>query len=231
MGRKNIRILIAEDDPSLNTLLCDYLTILGYTITTTHDGKEAWTLLQQGGFDLCLLDVMMPRMDGITLATEIRKMNSTIPIIFLTARNLNEDRVRGFKTGGDDYITKPFNSEELALRIEAVLKRCGLIQEEERYEIGEYSFDAINMLLFSPAGSQPLTQKETALLRLLCRNKNNLLSREKALKEVWGDENYFAGRSMDVYITKLRKFLKDDPNVNIINVHGIGYRLEIKNSG
>lgn len=231
MGRKKIRILIAEDDSNLNTLLCDYLTMLGYTVTSTRDGNETLNQFQQYNFDLCLLDVMMPRMDGITLASEIRRKNATIPIIFLTARGLNEDRIRGFKIGGDDYITKPFNSEELALRIEAVLKRCGLILEEERYEIGEYSFDAINMLLFSPSGSQSLTHKEAALLRLLCRNVNNLLIREKALKEIWGDGSFFAGRSMDVFITRLRKYLKDDPNVNIITVHGVGLRLEIKNPG
>ncbi len=222
-----LKILVAEDDANLSMLLCDYLKLLGYETTCARDGKEGWISFQQGAFDLCILDVMMPRMDGFSLAGHIRKKNASIPIIFLTARGLNEDRVKGFKAGCDDYVTKPFNSEELGLRIEAILKRCGLVKEEEIYEIGVYKFDASNMMLNSANGAQSLTTKEVGLLRLLCHNANNLLSRETALKEIWGDENYFVGRSMDVFIARLRKYLKDDPRVTIVNVHGKGFRLEI----
>jgi len=226
--QKPVKILVAEDDANLSLLLCDYLKLLGYQTTCARDGKEGWVHFQKGTFDMCILDVMMPQMDGFTLAGQIRSKNSSIPIIFLTARGLNEDRVRGFKAGCDDYVTKPFNSEELGLRIEAILKRCGLIKEEENYYVGIYNFDASNMKLISTNGSQSLTPKESGLLRLLCRNTNQLLSREVALKEIWGDENYFVGRSMDVFITRLRKYLKDDPRVSIANVHGKGFRLEIK---
>lgn len=226
-NHKPIKILVAEDDANLSVLLCDYLNLLGYETVCARDGKEGWIIFQQGIFDMCILDVMMPRMDGFTLAEQIRKKNSSVPIVFLTARGMNEDRVRGFKAGCDDYVTKPFNSEELGLRIEAILKRCGLIKEEEQYDIGIYKFDAVNMKLTTVNGTQSLTPKESSLMRLLCRNKNQLLSREKALKEIWGDENYFVGRSMDVFIARLRKYLKDDPNVSIANVHGTGFRLEV----
>jgi two-component system, OmpR family, response regulator len=226
-NHKPIKILVAEDDANLSVLLCDYLNLLGYETVCAKDGKEGWISFQQGIFDMCILDVMMPRMDGFTLAEQIRKKNSSVPIVFLTARGMNEDRVRGFKAGCDDYVTKPFNSEELGLRIEAILKRCGLIKEEEQYDIGIYKFDAVNMKLTTVNGTQSLTPKESSLMRLLCRNKNQLLSREKALKEIWDDENYFVGRSMDVFIARLRKYLKDDPNVSIANVHGTGFRLEV----
>lgn len=226
-NHKPLKILVAEDDANLSLLLCDYLKLIGYETVCARDGKEGWMNFQQGTFDMCILDVMMPQMDGFTLAEHIRKRNSSVPIIFLTARGMNEDRIKGFKAGCDDYVTKPFNSEELGLRIEAIFKRCGLIIEEENYDIGLYNFDAVNMLLKSANGKQSLTPKESGLLRLLCRNKNQLLSREKALKEIWGDENYFVGRSMDVFIARLRKYLKDDPNVSIVNVHGTGFRLEM----
>jgi two-component system, OmpR family, response regulator len=226
-NQKPVKILVAEDDANLSLLLCDYLKLLGYETVSARDGKEGWGLFQQGIFDMCILDVMMPRMDGFTLAEQIRKKNSSVPIIFLTARNLNEDRIRGFKSGCDDYVTKPFNSEELGLRVEAILKRSGILKQEEHYDIGIYKFDAANMMLTSSFGSQSLTPKESSLLRLLCRNKNQLLSREKALKDIWGDENYFVGRSMDVFIARLRKYLKDDPKVSITNVHGTGFRLEV----
>lgn len=226
-NHKPLKILVAEDDANLSLLLCDYLNLLGYETVCARDGKEGWMNFQQGIFDMCILDVMMPQMDGFTLAEQIRKKNSSVPIIFLTARGMNEDRIKGFKAGCDDYVTKPFDSEELGLRIEAIFKRCGLIIEEENYDIGLYNFDAVNMLLRSANGKQSLTPKESGLLRLLCRNKNQLLSREKALKDIWGDENYFVGRSMDVFIARLRKYLKDDPKVSIVNVHGTGFRLEV----
>ncbi|NLN96466.1 MAG: response regulator transcription factor [Bacteroidales bacterium] len=227
MSQKPIKILVAEDDPNLSLLLCDYLKLLGYDTVHAGDGKEGWIAFLQGNIDMCILDVMMPKMDGFTLAENIRKKNPSIPIIFLTARGLNEDRIKGFKAGCDDYVTKPFNSEELGLRIEAILKRCGLTKEEEIYNIGIYTFDAINMRLISPDGQQTLTPKENNILRLLCQNQNQLLSREKALKEIWGDENYFVRRSMDVFIARIRKYLKNDPKVSIVTIHGTGFQLEV----
>ncbi len=226
--QKSIRVLLAEDDPNLSILVCDYLRMLGYKVECAADGHQALQKYLQTAFDLCIFDVMMPRIDGFELAKQIRQRNSSIPIIFLTARGQNEDRVKGFRMGCDDYITKPFDSEELSLRIEAILKRCGILIEEENYELGTYVFDAVNMLLSRQGITQSLTTKESGLLRLLCRNTNALVTREKALKEVWGDENYFVGRSMDVFISRLRKYLQDEPVVQIVNVHGAGFKLEIK---
>lgn len=225
---KTIKILLAEDDKNLSLLICDYLRMLGYRVECAPDGQQAWKLFLQNKFDLCILDVMMPRMDGFTLAKKIRNKNSSVPLIFLTARGKNEDRIQGFRAGCDDYITKPFNSEELSLRIEAILKRCGIIGEEELYEIGKYTFDAVNLTLTNGHQHYTLTAKESLLLRQLCRHMNQLLSREKALKEIWGDENYFVGRSMDVFISRLRKYFKDDPNINILNIHGAGFKLEVR---
>jgi DNA-binding response OmpR family regulator len=176
---------------------------------------------------------MMPKKDGFTLAGEIRQQNTTIPIIFLTAKNLKEDRIKGFQQGCDDYITKPFSTEELSLRIKAILKRCLFGNEKQTkednrfYTLGHFKFDSNNLTLTSPQGEQRLTRKEANLLQLLCQHKNMLLSREVALETVWGENDYFIGRSMDVFITKLRKYLKTDPEVNIINIHGIGFKLEV----
>jgi DNA-binding response OmpR family regulator len=178
---------------------------------------------------------MMPVMDGYALAEEIRKIDETIPIVFLTAKSMKEDRIKGFKTGCDDYIPKPFSTEELSLRIQAILKRCatGLILENSResekyYQIGLYQYDVKNMILRLNQEEKVLTRKENALLKLLVENKNQLLTREVALKSVWGDDDYFIGRSMDVFIAKLRKYLKDDPSISITNVHGTGFKLEIR---
>ncbi len=228
------RILLVEDDPNLSAVLVDYLEMLGYEAVHAQDGEEGLKIFSQHIFDLCILDIMMPKKDGFTLANEIREINSKVPIIFLTAKGLKEDRIAGFMAGCDDYITKPFSSEELSLRIEAILRRCminenrSFVTKDEIFEIGKYTFDTANMILKSSAGARTLTRKEAALLRLLCLNKNKLLTREDALLDVWGDDDYFIGRSMDVFITKLRKYLKEDENIAILNVHGAGFKFEVK---
>jgi DNA-binding response OmpR family regulator len=224
-------ILLVEDDPNLSDVLKDYLELLGYKVLLAADGEAGQHSFEKNAVDLCILDVMLPRKDGFTLAAEIRQHDAEVPIIFLTARGQMEDRITGFKAGCDDYVAKPFSSEELSLRIEAILKRCRVpftVVPGEEYIIGLYVFDAANLELRMGVAKHSLTPKEAALLRLLCRNRNILLPREKALKEIWGTDDYFIGRSMDVFITKLRKYLKDDPNVAIVNVHGSGFRLEVK---
>lgn len=230
----NARILLVEDDVNLGTLVEEYLTMLGYHTTLAVDGSEGFRVFKSQVFDLCILDVMLPKKDGFTLASEIRELNEIVPIIFLTARGHNDDRIKGFKAGCDDYITKPFSSEELALRIEAILKRCGFSpngkngKNIEKILIGKYQFDPFNQQLSFDGMIQNLTVKESALLKALCMDIGNLLPRDKAQKEVWGTSDYFIGRSMDVFITKLRKYLSHDPDVAIINVHGAGFKLEIK---
>jgi DNA-binding response OmpR family regulator len=217
-------------------ILQDYLEMIGYQVEHAGDGEKGFELYNKSKFDLLILDVMMPKKDGFTLAEDIRKINPTVPIIFLTAKNMKEDRIRGFQTGCDDYVTKPFSTEELNLRIKAIMKRCAVMedtedeaQEAEVFDIGKFKFDCTNMMLRSNDSERRLTRKETSLLRLLCLNMNNLLPRDVALETIWGENDYFIGRSMDVFITKLRKYLKDDPDVRITNVHGIGFKLEVKN--
>lgn len=229
-----LNILLVEDDPNLSMLLQDYLELVHYNTTLAKDGEEGLKLFKSGNFDLCILDIMMPKMDGFSLATAIREKDNSIPIIFLTAKSLKEDRIKGFHHGCDDYITKPFSTEELNLRVKAILRRCArgklesMIEEEEVYVIGKFVFDASNMVLRSDFGDQTLTRKEAALLKLLILNKNRVLTRDLALKTIWGESDYFIGRSMDVFITRLRKYLRDDPDVNISNVHGTGFKLEVK---
>lgn len=226
------KILLVEDDKNLGALVQEYLGMLGYETTLAINGEEGHIRFISGNFDLCILDVMLPKKDGFTLASDIRETDDKIPIIFLTARGQNEDRIKGFKAGCDDYITKPFSSEELALRIEAIFKRCGLISlaknENGKIMIGRYIFDPHNQILTLDNKVQKLTVKEASLLKLLCQNVNNLLPRDIAQKEVWGTSDYFIGRSMDVFITKLRKYLIYDPEVSIQNVHGAGFKLEVK---
>jgi two-component system OmpR family response regulator len=228
------RILLVEDDPNLSLVLQDYLEMMNYDITLCRNGKEGLQVFRSSKFHICILDIMMPVMDGFTLAEEIKKINEAIPIVFLTAKSLKEDRIRGFRLGCDDYIMKPFSTEELSLRIQAILKRSmaqsqSLVKEEEPfYQIGRYVFDQRNMILRLDEEERVLTRKENALLKLLYENRNHLLTRENALKSVWGNDDYFIGRSMDVFIAKLRKYLKDDPSINITNVHGTGFKLEIK---
>jgi len=229
---KKVKILFVEDDPNLSMVLTDYLEMIGYQVDHAQDGVEGLQYYLSGKYDLLILDIMMPKKDGFTLAGDVRKQNETVPIIFLTAKNMKEDRIRGFQIGCDDYLTKPFSTEELSLRIKAILKRCyaGDDFEEEATEvftIGSFNFDSSNMLLTNDDEERRLTRKESGLLRLLCLNINDILPRDVALETIWGDNDYFIGRSMDVFITKLRKYLSTDPDVKITNVHGVGFKLEV----
>ena len=225
---KNIKILLAEDDTNLGNLLCDYLKAKGYHTVLAANGEEAFNLFAKGTYNLCLLDVMMPIKDGFTVAKEIRKINDTIPIIFLTAKSMKEDTLEGFEAGADDYITKPFSMEELLARITAVLRRSsGSAEKQEQTDfiIGKYKFDYKKRALEYDGESQKLTSKENDLLRLLCLNEGKVLERTYALKAIWEDDTYFNARSMDVYIAKLRKHLKQDDSIEIMNVHGRGFRF------
>ena len=225
---EKIKILLAEDDTNLGMLLKEYLRAKGFENVLCEDGEIAYERFLNEPFDICIFDVMMPKKDGFTLAKEVRQINSEIPIIFLTAKSMKEDVLEGFKLGADDYMSKPFSMEELLLRIEAVLRRStGLKPEDEQeiFKIGKLTFNSKKQTLFDGEEEQKLTTKESELLRLLCLNVNKVLERNYALKNIWADDNYFNARSMDVYITKLRKHLKKDPSVEIINVHGKGYKL------
>ena len=232
MNEIKYRILLAEDDENLGSLLQEYLQAKNYETDWVNNGEKAFRHFEQFHYDLCLLDVMMPVKDGFTLASEIRILNSDIPIIFLTAKSMKEDVLEGFSLGADDYITKPFSMEELLFRIEAILRRTKGARggDKNQWSIGTFTFDAQKQLLTRPGSEQKLTTKESELLKLLCNNLNQVLERNFALKAIWIDDNYFNARSMDVYITKLRKYLKADPNVQIINVHGKGYKLVVDQS-
>lgn len=222
------RILLAEDDSNLGGLLRTYLNAKGFETTLFGTGRSALAVFTAGLYDLCILDIMMPEMDGLALARAIRSIDPSIPIIFLTARNQEEDIIEGFKSGADDYLTKPFSMEELLYRIEAIFRRTIKSEEnkaEELGNIGEYLFDTKRHLLFFRDQKINLTTKESELLGLLYNHKNEILERNYALKRIWIDDNYFNARSMDVYITRLRKYLKNDPAVRILNIHGRGYRL------
>jgi len=228
--KKNIKILLAEDDANLGNLLCDYLKAKGYQAILAANGEEAFNLFAKGTYNLCLLDVMMPIKDGYTVAKEIRKINDKIPIIFLTAKSMKEDKLHGFETGADDYITKPFSMEELLARISAVLRRTiaeNKEQEQTNFTIGKYTFDYEKRILKIKNEPQKLTSKENDLLRLFCINEGKVLERTYALKAIWEDDNYFNARSMDVYIAKLRKHLSKDERIEIMNVHGRGFRFII----
>jgi len=223
-----VKILLAEDDSNLGILLRNYLTAKNYETMLFVNGVLALEAFPAGSFGLCILDIMMPEMDGITLAGEIRRIDSAIPIIFLTAKNQEEDIIDGFKSGADDYITKPFSMEELLYRIEAILRRATIPEtnkKDDSYNIGAYVFKPLNQSLVYEDQTTKLTTKESELLELLCRQGNKILERNFALKTIWIDDNYFNARSMDVYITRLRKYLKNDPSVKILNVHGRGYKL------
>jgi len=225
----NQKILLAEDDPNLGELLKDYLELKGkFDVVLCTDGQEGMDAFRKDEFDLCILDVMMPKKDGFSLGKDIRKINQTVPIIYATAKGMMEDKTQAFELGGDDYITKPFRVEELLLRINALLKRASKDKEEEiadKFEIGDYFFDYTSQIISFKGQQQKLSTKEAELLRLLCLKKNDVLTREEALIKIWHDDNYFTGRSMDVFLSKLRKYLKEDPNVEIVNVHGKGYKL------
>ena len=227
------KILLVEDDPNLGLLLQDYLQLKGkFEVVLCKDGEEGLKAFTKQNFDLLILDVMMPKKDGFTLGKEIRKFNTQVPIIFATAKGMIEDKTLAFNLGGDDYITKPFRIEELLLRINALLKRVNNSEksEEEKqthFKIGRYDFDYTSQMISAGDAQQKLSTKEAELLRLLCLRKNEVLTREEALINIWHDDNYFNGRSMDVFLSKIRKYLKDDSNVEIINVHGRGYKLLI----
>ena len=224
---EKLRILLCEDDENLGTLTREYLDDKGYKAELFPDGESGYKAFLKGKYDICLLDVMMPKKDGFQLAQEIRTVNSDVPIIFLTAKNLKEDIFEGFKIGADDYMTKPFSMEELVLRIEAILRRVRgkKVKESTLYHIGRFTFDTQKQLLTIGEKQTKLTTKENELLALLCSHANEILQRDFALKTIWIDDNYFNARSMDVYITKLRKHLKDDDQIEIINIHGKGYKL------
>ncbi|TKC00553.1 response regulator transcription factor [Pedobacter cryophilus] len=229
MSRK--KILLVEDDPNLGMLLEDYLALKGnFEVKLCVDGEEGLKAFMADTYDICILDVMMPKKDGFTLAHDIRKVNTAIPIIFATAKGMMEDKTEAYSLGADDYITKPFRIEELLLRINALLKRVAQqdIEPENKptkFDIGGYHFDFQTQIITKENDQQKVSTKEAELLRLLCLKMNDVLTREEALLEIWHDDNYFNGRSMDVFLSKLRKYLRDDPKVEIINVHGKGYKL------
>ena len=227
----NAKILYVEDDETLSFVTRDNLELQGYTITHTLNGRAALDIFQTEEFDLCLLDVMLPEMDGFTLATEIRKRNIEVPIIFLTAKSLKEDKLQGLKLGGDDYITKPFSIEELILKIEIFLRRSKLTastRQATNYQIGTYEFVYSNLLLQKEAYQKTLTQKEADLLKLFIENKDQVLKRSYILETLWGEDDYFLGRSLDVFISRLRKCLKQDSSLKIENIHGVGFKLNTR---
>ncbi|MHC1703799.1 MAG: response regulator transcription factor [Tenuifilaceae bacterium] len=228
MENRIVRILLAEDDENLGLLLKEYLQAKDFEVDLYKDGEKAYRGFQNKYYDLCILDVMMPIKDGFTLAREIRMSNSAMPILFLTAKSMKEDVIEGFSLGGDDYMTKPFSIEELLMRLEAILRRTRkdtVASGQSIYQVGKFTFDAMKQTLQIGEESRKLTTKESELLKYLCVNKNSILDRNFALKTIWVDDSYFNARSMDVYITKLRKYLKNDPTIEIINVRGKGFKL------
>ena len=225
------KILLVEDDINLGSVLSEFLALKNFNVDLCKDGEEGIEKFNSNDYDLCLLDIMMPKKDGFTLAKEIRSINKSIPIIFLTAKSMQNDKIEGLKIGADDYITKPFNTEELLLRMNAILKRSSngnSYRKAMTQNVGKYLFDYSKRELTYKRVIQSLTYKEAELLRLLCENKNHILRRELALKEIWNDETYFTSRSMDVYITKLRNYLKSDKSIVIENVHGVGFKLLVE---
>lgn len=221
------KILLVEDDPNLGFVIKDNLSHKGYQTTLCTNGEEGLQRFLDRSFDICILDVMMPKKDGFSLAQSIREKNTEVPILFITAKSMLEDKINGFRAGGDDYIVKPFSMEELYLRIEVFLRRTKSTATESCFELGEFTFDWHTLTLKHSSGSKTLTQKEAEVLKLLCANKERVMKREEILTTVWGDDDYFMGRSLDVFISKLRKYLKDDPKVEIVNYHGVGFRLEV----
>jgi two-component system OmpR family response regulator len=223
------RILLAEDDESLGLLLKDFLQAKGYEVELCKDGKKAFDAFSKRNYDLCIFDVMMPEKDGFTLAREVRMVNKNIPVVFLTAKSMKEDIIEGFNQGADDYISKPFNTEELLVRVQAVIRRAKPKEDgTEEFQVGLYRFNAKNQTLDFKGEHDKLTTKESDLLKLLCLNQTEVLDRNFALKAIWHNDSYFSSRSMDVYITKLRKYLKKDPKVQIINIHGKGFKLYVE---
>jgi two-component system, OmpR family, response regulator len=230
------KILLVEDDRNFGDVLRSYLEMHEYDVTLATDGEAGLIEFNKGEFDLCIFDVMMPKKDGFTLAKEIRETGSLVPIIFLTAKSLKEDILEGFKIGADDYMTKPFSSEELLYRIIAILKRATkpveMKDDEREFNIGDYHFNFPLRELKYKGGEyeEKLSPKEALLLKMFCQTKNEVLERSEALKKIWGEDNYFTARSMDVFVTKLRKYLSKDTKLEIVNIHGNGFRLLEKNS-
>ncbi len=228
--KKETRILLAEDDKNLGNILKAYLEAKGYPTVLCPNGKIAFETFKRDKFDFCVLDIMMPEMDGFTVAEKIRKIDKDIPILFLTAKGMQEDRIHGFEVGADDYLTKPFSMEELLLRIKAIMRRSESNEKTNTksvFNFGKYTFEYNRQVLIFNGKENKLTSKESELLKLLCENMNNVLDRTVALNKIWFDDSYFNARSMDVYVTKLRKYLKEDPNVELINVHGVGFKLVV----
>jgi DNA-binding response OmpR family regulator len=227
--KNSTSILLVEDDPNLGTLLSEYLTAKEFDTSLATDGNEGLKEFKKGSYDFVILDVMMPKKDGFTLASEIREINRHVPILFLTAKSMKEDTLKGFSSGADDYMTKPFSMEELLVRVNAILRRSAALPEKgdepHEFKVGEYDFDYNKQRLTLSGEEWKLTTKENELLYLLVKHKNDILERSYALNSIWGDDNYFNGRSMDVYIAKLRKHLKNDEKVEILNVHGKGFKL------
>ncbi|MFT3884895.1 MAG: response regulator transcription factor [Flavobacteriales bacterium] len=232
MSEAKANILLVEDDTNLGFVVQDALKRKGYNVHLCRDGKEGLKYFNEHAYDLCVLDVMLPHKDGFSLAEDIRLTDARIPIVFLTAKSQTDDRIAGFKAGGDDYLTKPFSHEELVLRIEAILRRTkgndGGARSREEFELGSYTFDHRNLTLSHPDEERKLTKKEADVLRLLCMHRDQVLPRELVLNMVWGDDTYFLGRSLDVFISRLRKYLKHDPRVQINNVHGVGFRFQVE---
>ncbi|NBW30898.1 MAG: DNA-binding response regulator [Flavobacteriales bacterium] len=225
-----VKILLVEDDLNLGLIISDHLKSDGYAVSLCNNGVEAMQRFNEDKFHLCIFDVMLPRKDGFTLTRDIRKTNSEIPILFLSARGMTEDKVEGFNAGGDDYLSKPFSIEELQLRIKALLKRVNIkVDEKEQtnYLLGIFVFDTENQTLVSNDQVKTLTKKEVQILKILFKYKNQVVSREVILNAVWGQNDYFVGRSLDVFITKLRKYLREDPKILISNIHGVGFKFEI----
>ena len=232
---KKLHILLAEDDTNLGFVVQDNLKAIGYDVTLCIDGEQALKTFVNNHFDACILDVMMPKKGGFEVAETIRDINKDIPIIFLTAKSLQPDKVKGFTIGADDYITKPFDFQEFELRLEAVLRRSNLITKESdeeinSYTIGDYELDVKNQLLKYKNNERSLTKKETKILSFLCKHQNDITPRELMLKNIWGNDDYFSGRSMDVFISKLRKYLSEDDSITITNIHGVGFKLEVANN-
>ena len=225
-----MRILLAEDDQNLGDLLSTFLKNKGYEVCLKRNGKEAFEEYNSNSYDFCIFDVMMPQKDGLSLAKDIRELDKNVPILFLTAKSMKEDKLEGFAAGGDDYLTKPFSMEELLARITAISRRSHVQdqKEEEKYFIGNIKYQPSYRTLHLKEGEKKLTTKENQLLHLLIKNKNEILDRQATLRAIWGDDNYFNGRSMDVYIAKIRKMLKEESNVEIMNIHGKGFKLMTK---
>tara|TARA_B100000963_G_C22528922_1_gene626654 strand:- start:427 stop:1113 length:687 start_codon:yes stop_codon:yes gene_type:complete len=223
------RILLVEDDVNLGLVISDHLKSLDYDVTCAEDGSEGLVKFNESEFDLCILDVMLPILDGFSLAKDIRKVNAQVPILFLTAKSMTEDKITGFEAGGDDYLTKPFSIQEFQLRVKALLRRVQVAQTEDEklYKIGLYCYDKENQILSISGKEKTLTKKEAQILRFLYKYKNQVISREIILKGVWGQDDYFVGRSLDVFITKLRKYFAEDPRIVISNLHGVGFKFEI----